>query len=161
MVVILKPAVLYKDELIDNFKKVLYTQDYFYYCGWDCGSELPQIKPREGLYQYAIIDSDKVVGFFTYEFNVYVDAVRNFGLFSFDRGNPVVGKDIFKKMRELIKIHHKVEWSVVDGNPVMPYYDRFCNKYGGNKLRFRDATKDLNGNYIDTFMYEVINSNRI
>ena len=37
----LKPALLYTNEITRKFTEHLYTTDYFYYCGYYCGSSLP------------------------------------------------------------------------------------------------------------------------
>ena len=52
----IKPALLYKDDLLKSFAEYLYTEDYFLYNGYDCGSVLPNIEPKENLYQFAFID---------------------------------------------------------------------------------------------------------
>ena len=153
----LKPALLYKEQLLRKFSEVLCTKDYYYYIGYDCGSILPKILEGETLYQYASVDGKgNIIGYLAYEVDIFTDTVKNFGLISFDKGNCVLGRDLFRKLEELISTHHKVEWCVVDGNPVKRHYDKFCKKHNGRVLRFRDKTKDLRGKYIDTYLYEII-----
>ena len=99
----LKPAAMYKDILMEKFTSVLYTEDYYYYCGYP-GTGLPEIIIEDGTYSYAIIDkNNNVIGFFTYQIFDLTDTVHNFGVFSFDKGNPIVGIDVYYKMKELIK----------------------------------------------------------
>ena len=100
----LKPALLYTQEITRKFTEHLYTTDYFYYCGYPCGNSLPKIEEKDDLYQYAIVDkNDDIVGFLTYRINDYSDTVHDFGLFSFDKGNPILGYDLFRKLEELIQ----------------------------------------------------------
>ena len=46
----LKPALLYADEITRKFAEHLYTTDYYYYCGYCCGSTLPKIEEKDDLY---------------------------------------------------------------------------------------------------------------
>ena len=157
----LKPALLYTEEITRKFAEHLYTTDYYYYCGYYCGSTLPKIEEKDDLYQYAFVDdNDNVIGFLTYRINDYSDTVQDFGLFSFEKGNLIVARDLFKKLEELVKRHHKVEWYVVGNNPVKRNYDRFCKKHNGYIHHYHETTKDENGNYIDSFFYEIVNTKK-
>lgn len=75
---------------------------------------------------------------------------------SFDRGNPVVGKDLFDKMEELASQLHRIEWRMVGGNPVERSYDKFCEKHNGKKHILKDAIKDAKGNYHNDVIYEIV-----
>lgn len=154
----LKPAILYKDEIENNFRKELYTQDYFYYVGYNGAAHIPDIKEEDFVFHYAIIDKDKVIGYFSYSLNTISDTINNFGLYSFDRGNPTIGRDIFMKMKELVNSHHRIEWHMVGGNPVKRHYDKFCKIYGGNVVRLHEVVKTPSGEYADEYIYEIINS---
>ena len=157
----LKPALLYKDIILTKFTELLYTEDYYFYMGYDCGTRLPDLQSEEGTYHYAFVDdNDNVIGFLTYQIYTTTDTVHNFGLISFDKGNPLVGRDLFKKLKELINQHHKVEWCVVDGNPVKKHYDKFCKEHNGYIHHFHDTGRDLNGNLVDSYSYEIINDKR-
>ena len=154
----LKPALLYAQEITRKFTEHLYTTDYFYYCGYCCGSSLPKIEEKDDLYQYAIVDSgDNVIGFLTYRISDYSDTVQSFGLFSFDKGNPLLGRDVFQKLEELVKTHHRIEWQVVGSNPVKRHYDKFCKRHNGYIHHWHETIKDECGNYIDSYTYEIIN----
>ena len=157
----LKPAILYKNKILELFAKELYTEDYFYYNGYDCGSCLPTIEPREDVYTYACVDkSDNVIGYLTYRIYSLTDTVCDFGLYSFDKGNPILGVDVLRKLKELISKYHKVEWRVIEGNPVKRHYDKFCKKYNGNIIHLHDTSKDLDGRFRDSFIYEIIRDRR-
>lgn len=45
-----------------------------------------------------------MVGFFTYHIDIQSDNVNWFGLFSFKK-DIIIGIDVYKKMKELIKQH--------------------------------------------------------
>ena len=153
----LKPALLYKEQILQKFTEFLYTEDYFYYSGYECGTTLPTFKEDDNYYCFASVDpSGRLIGFFSYRVNFVVDCVQQFGLFSFEKGNPILGRDVVRKMEELVSSHHRLEWSVIDGNPVKRHYDKFCKKHSGSIFHFHDCTKNLKGEYVDSFLYEIV-----
>lgn len=112
----LVPAALYKDEIIKNFKKRYYTEDMMYETG--CLEQwYPNIKdmPSEGEFDYAIVYCDKLIGYLSYKVDYYCSKVYNFGLMSFESGNPIIGRDLFNKMEELVHRFHRIEWRMVGG----------------------------------------------
>ena len=114
-------------------------------------------EPDRYIFQYAIVDKDKkLIGYMSYTVDWYASCVYNFGLFSFDRRNILIGRDLFDKMEELVHRFHRVEWRMVGGNPVKNSYDNFCNKYNGSKHVMRDVFRDRNGKYRDYITYEII-----
>lgn len=153
----LKPALLYKEEVEKKFAEIMYDDDYFLYTGYAHSHELPNLEPADGVYQWAIINSkNEVIGYLSYRIQPETDTAYNFGLYSFNRGNPIIGRDVFKKMEELVQNHRRVEWRVIGGNPVIKHYDRFCKKYKGNKVKLHSVTKDQSGKYRDEYWYEVL-----
>ena len=156
----LVPAVLYRDQIIREFQKLYYTDDMMYESG--CLEQyIPNIpdEPDEGRFDYAIISKDKLIGYLSYRIDYYASKAYNFGLISFDRGNPVTGSNLFEKMEELIGLLHKVEWRMVGGNPVEKHYDKFCQRHKGNKHILKDSIRDMRGKYHDNIIYEIIKEN--
>ena len=80
----LKPAVLYKEEIQTKMLEYNYTEDMMYYSG-HLGNALPSIEADTNgkLYQYAIVNDGKLIGYFTYQVDWYNSCVYNFGLYSF------------------------------------------------------------------------------
>ena len=153
----LAPALLYKEELIRKFTEQLYTQDYFLYNGYPCGTSLPSFSENENTYYYAILNQYKeIIGYFSYQIYPLTDLVCNFGLYSFDKGNPIVGLSVIRKLNELIKSHHRLEWRVISSNPIKRHYDKFCKQHNGYISHLHDCTKDEHGNYHDEYIYEII-----
>ena len=99
----LKPAILYKTQIEQKFAELMYTEDAFLYNGYSHSCVLPEIKPEEGYYQWAILDGETVVGYLTYFINGYSDSVERFGLISFDKGNLTVTLDTFTELKRLVK----------------------------------------------------------
>lgn len=171
----LKPAILYKEELEKKFAEVMYDEDYFLYMGYAHGHELPKIRAFDNEYQWAIVSPErvtdideygnitepveipeKVIGWFAYRVQPETDTVLSFGLYSFDRGNPLIGYDIYPKMQELVKNHRRIEWRVIGGNPVIRHYDKFCYMNGGKRVTLHKVVKDHNGVYRDEHIYEIV-----
>ena len=96
----LKPAILYKEEIITSLMENNYTEDMMYYSGY-LGNALPSIEEDTNgkLYQYAIVDDCKLIGYFAYTVNWYSSCVYNFGLFSFDRNNKIIGLDVYRELK--------------------------------------------------------------
>ena len=46
----LKPAILYKDQLERKFQENLYTEDYYYYAGYEGCSSVPDITAEDHRY---------------------------------------------------------------------------------------------------------------
>ena len=157
----LKPAILFKKEIENNFKNYFYTDDMMYETG--CFENwIPNIseEDNEGSYQFAIVNSeDKVIGYLGYNINWYNSCASRFGLISFDRGNPLIGKDLYNELDKLINEYklHRIEWRMVGGNPAERGYDRFCKKYNGTKHILTDAIRDKYGKYHNDIIYEIIN----
>lgn len=155
------PAILRKDEILHEFQKLQYTDDLMYEVGC-CDNYMPDIaeEPDKETYQFAIVDSkNKLIGYVSYNIDWYSSQAHRFGLMSFDRGNPLIGKELFSIMTNLIndlKLH-RIEWYMVSGNPVERSYDKFCEKYNGRKIVLRDTFKDRLGKYHDSITYEIIN----
>lgn len=163
---VLEPAILHKDELEKLFKEYLYSDESFYYNGYAHGNVIPEIRAEDNVYQYAIMGKGrvykngeeirKVLGYIAYRFDPATDTASNFGLFSFDPGNAIIGEAVHHVMEKLLKRCRRIEWRMVGGNPVQKSYDRFCKKYNGNVVQLHEVTKDDNGVYHDEFIYEVL-----
>lgn len=156
----LKPAILYKDQLLQKFSEDMYSSRYFYYTGYAYDFTLPKIEPKMNYYQFAIVNTNnELIGYLAYTINAWTSNVYNFGLYSFDEGNLLVIRDTLKELERLVNCYHRVEWRCIGGNHAMHGYDSFCKKHNGTKYTFHDILKDINGNYLDEYYYEIINNN--
>ena len=158
----IKPAILFKEQITMEFNKYFYTQDMFYETGCIEGW-VPEIEehPNGNKYQWAIVDSnDKLIGFISYYIDRYTDSVNNFGLLSFDRGNVIIGKEVYNLLEDLASKHHRVEWRAIGGNPANKAYEKFCKKHNGTKHILKDACRDADGIYHDDIIYEIVKDRR-
>ena len=156
----LKPAILYKNEILTKIQEYNYTEDMMYYSGY-LGNAIPSIEEDTNgkLYQYAIIgEGNKLIGYFAYSIDWYSSCVYNFGLFAFDRNNTTVGYDVYKELKKIINGYHihRMEWRMIKGNPVERHYDNYCKHYNGKKFVFTDVFKDRCGEYHNEVIYEII-----
>lgn len=153
----LVPAVLYKEQIKNEFQKYYYTVDMLYETGGMCNWS-PNIEecPDENRFQFAMVNDEKLIGYLEYSIDWYVSKAYNFALFSFDRGNVLVGRDVFNKLEELTKTFHRVEWRAVSINPACRGYDRFVERHNGTKHILKDAIRDMDGNYHDDIIYEIL-----
>lgn len=154
----LVPAQLYSSEIKREFQKLFYTDDMMYETGslaqWS--PSIPDV-PAEDEYLYAIVNNNKeLIGYLAYRVDHYSSKAYNFGLVSFRRGNPIIGKDLYNKLEELVSSLHRVEWRMVGGNPVEKHYDKFCKMHNGTKHILKDSIRDRNGHYRDDIIYEIV-----
>ena len=157
----LKPAICYKEQLENALKPYYYTEDMCYFIGCNA-SRLLKIddNTEKGQYQFAVTNKDdKLIGYIGFYCNHYRREAYSFGAFSFDRGNPIMGRDMYKLIETLIKKLHRVEFRAVEGNPAIKGYDKLLNKHTdiGRKIILRDETKDNDGNYRNGYIYEFVN----
>ena len=132
----LVPAILFKEQIITEFQRIYFSEDMMYLTG--CLEQwCPDISanPEEGKFDFAIVSNNRLIGYLSYHIDYYCSKAYNFGL--------------LKKLR-------KIEWRMVGGNPVEKHYDKFCKKHGGNKHILKDSIRDMNGNYRDDIIYEII-----
>ena len=133
-----------------------------FYTGW-IGFDPPEISLNSNgaNYKYAILDKGEVVGYFTYVIDWYSSQARCFGLYSFSKGNKRIGIDVYRELKKIINEYkiHRIEWTMVGGNPVEKHYDKFCRRYNGNKFILTDAIKDHYGNYHNNVIYEIVFNN--
>ena len=157
----LKPAICYKEQIENALKEYFYSDDMMYYVG-DIDSYLLQVNDsgENGRYQWAVVDSkDKLIGYIDYTVDRYSSRACNFGAFSFDKGNPLMGKELYGLFEKLINTLHRVEFRAVSGNPAVKGYDKFLQKHSdiGKKHVLKDVFKDANGKYHDDYIYEFVN----
>lgn len=162
----LKPAILFKEELQKGFNNLRYSEEAMYYNG--CGIEdgnlwIEDSQWSEGVIQYAILDGDKVVGFISWRVDYYSSNAYNFGLVSFNPNKPSLA--IAMAVKEAINIIRgerirRCEFGAVQGNPAVNHYDRITNmfrsEYIVDKLTVKEAFKDRKGVYHDRYIYVLI-----
>lgn len=159
----LKPAICYKEYMEKELAKKFYTEDMLYYTGC-LNSQLLKIEEsgKDGFYQWAVLDNkeEKVIGYITYSVDYFSSSAYEFGAFSFDKGNVIMGKELFNLLEKLIQSMHRVEFRAISGNKATRGYDNFLERHKeiGTKHILKDVFRDTKGNYHDVYIYEFVNS---
>lgn len=154
----LKPAVLYKEELEKLFYEKLYSDEMFFYEGYGGSYSVPNLNVDNCLQQYAILDShENVIGFLSYSINVSVGNVYNFGLFGF-KNSPRLGKELKTKLEELLDKYGRIEWCCVDNNPVLKHYIKFCEEHNGQMIHLHKCVVDEYGTVRGRYIFEVVHN---
>ena len=156
----LVPAMLYKEQIIQNFRERYYSDDMMFYTG-TLSDYLPNIQDEAegGRRQYAIVNSQgQLLGYFGYYINWYNECAYGFGVMSFSKGNPIIGRDVLKELNKLIYEYklHRIEWRMIGGNPIEKSYDKICQKFNGTKHILTDVIKDNCGKYHNDIIYEIL-----
>lgn len=155
----LKPALLYQSELMEKFNSIMYTEDYYYYMGYvNCGEQLELIPQDDKVMLASVDNDDKVIGLLKYRTDYINLSVSNFGIISFDKGNVIFGIDLLKEFDKLYHTFHRIHWWMVGSNPVKKHYDYIVKKYGGYVSHSHDCIRHPNGEYEDSYHYEIINN---
>ena len=159
----LVPAICYKEEIEKALGRYFYSKDMMYYMGCNYNSLINvSDNSDDGITQYAVINKEqKLIGYISFFTDLYSSSVYRFGAFSFNRGNPIMGKDLFNLLENLVSKFHRVEFKAVSGNPAIKGYDKFLELHLdiGKKIVFTDVFKDNDGNYHDTYTYEFVRRN--
>lgn len=176
------PAITYKEEIEQEFKKIQYSDKYLWYTGSIDNYDI-EVKTEGDKFAFAIIEptNEELVGYVSFRVDWYCSMAYNFSLIKF--------KDIYGKGKQLtdgswecIKIStriiasairevmrmiesfnlHRIDFRCVEGNPARKHYSRICRKvdeqgkYDFNLIVFTDNIRDPHGNYHNTICYELI-----
>jgi hypothetical protein len=155
----LKPAILYAAQIQELYRKVWFEEKYKYY-NYNSYWHTFQVEDNSrDWHEFVSIDEDgNMIGYIHY----WVDRVTlncaRFGAINFT-DNPLFGKDLLQAICDIFERFnfHKLQFSVVIGNPVEKTYDRLCAKYGGRVLCIeKDETKLEDNKYYDVKRYEIL-----
>lgn len=159
---IIKPAICFKEEIEKALAEYFYSEEMFLYWGGSLEDYLLTVSTcsDNGRIQLAVLDDDEnLIGYIGYIVDYYSSSAAHFGAFSFDKGNPIMGKELFNLFEKLLKTMHRVEFRAIQGNPAIRGYDHFLQKHKdiGKKHIFTDSLKDREGKYRDSYVYEFVN----
>lgn len=157
----LEPAIKYKDKIEEKLIETWYDSAYQYY--YDYMPMLPDFpKHPDNQRQFASVDSKgNVLGYLSYDINSRINRACNFGIISFDRGNPIFIRDCRQMIADVFFKFHMtgMEWFCFADNPAAKLYDKFIVKYGGTKVgTLHNAAMAGDGKIHDIFIYEIVKS---
>lgn len=155
------PASNYRDKILELSRAMLYTDDYFYYCGRICHSPIDtdEVAASSDVFQWAVLSAGlKVIGYISYCVDWYASSVNDIGILSFDKGSLDFGIAV-KQVLDLIHKEYdvqRIEFSCILDNPARPHYDRYCERHEGSRYVLHSATRDEYGKYHDMVIYEIL-----
>lgn len=149
----------YKRQIYKELLK-LSNKEKFFYFGSD-EIQLPEINEdnkNKGVYRFGIVDSDKLIGYFSYYIDLKNLSVSSFGLVSFDKKNKIIGLDVYKEIKRIIKKYslHSIQWNMVGDNPAERHYDKYIKKFNGIKYVFPEAIRTKDGKFHDDVLYYAV-----
>lgn len=156
----IKPAILYKDQVAQKMTETWYDPDYMYY--YDTTPGIPDIADKpDNQYQFVSVNEQgEVVGFFSYWVYEPSQRAMNFGLIAFKKHNRTFIKDaiqMFKDMFEKFGVK-SAEWRCYsDNTEALKLYRNVIKKYGGVEVgRLRRNGAPQNRKVCDTIIFEVL-----
>ena len=160
----LKPAILYAEQLPKMYQKLWFNEKYKYYnynSYWN--SFTIEDKTWDWHEFVSVSQTGEVLGYIHYRVDRVTLKCCNFGAINFTN-NPLFGKDLLQAIKDIFERFnfHKLAFSVVIGNPVEKSYDRLCQKYGGRILCIeKEETKLEDNKYYDVKRYEILRNDYI
>jgi RimJ/RimL family protein N-acetyltransferase len=163
----IKPAILYKQQLEQKIQEHFYTDEAFYFNA-SRSQYAPDISEYQNgdecKFQFAVLkNTGEVVGYLSYTIRRFDSQLYDVAAYDFEHSSEskyamVTALMYMAKQAEQEKIH-RVEIYCVEGNPVKEKYDDLMDSFTNYKLAIhdlRDIVKDRFGEYHDEFMYQLI-----
>ena len=156
----IKPAILFEQQLKLKMAETWYDPDYMYY--YDTTPGIPDIADKpDNQYQFVSVDENgEVLGYFSYW--VYEPSKRamNFGLIAFRKKSRVFMRDaiqMFKDMFEKFGVE-SAEWRCYANNiEALKLYRHIIKEYGGVEVgTLRRNGAPQNRKICDTIIFEIL-----
>ncbi len=154
----LKPALLYKDQLDRKFSEILLDEKYMYF--FMESGQPPQISDDlTNLHQLVSVDRDgRLIGYIAYSINNKVYYAYDFEAVNFTDNKILFGKDLKNAIDDIFYKYHfnKLNFMSVDDNPATSQYERLIQKYGGRFVGYyEEDIMLLDGRVCDTHLFEI------
>ena len=160
----LVPVYSFKDELELLYNNTLYDMDYMYYHGSTQRGRLDVDEVSENVDQFVSINGDNdILGYISYRTDWQSRSVDNLGILSFDKGNMLFIKDVYRCIDDLFKVHNmnRLEFFCYTDNPAIRGYRNFIKRFGGKEIAyFRDVALLLDGKLHDAVIFEIMSADR-
>lgn len=158
----IRPAILYADELNGLFAEIQYDLEYQWFYGGTQRTfeDISESEDDKYARQFCSVVNDKVCGYFYYCFCDDCNYAFNLGMISFDKGNMEVIKDFKNIFYDMFRKYHlsKITWSCYADAPVYEMYSNLIKKYDGIECgHFHNHVKLLDGKAHDLIHFEIFN----
>lgn len=159
----IRPAILYKDEVIR--KDILSWDNYDYQFISGISTRIMEI-PEDSTYDHVVASvspkTDEVLGLIRYYHDTSINQAIQWWMYSYSRNNPEFVRDIYRVFFKLWYINniHRMEWTcVTDNTAVVRHYNKLINTIGGKIIGTkRDETLFKDQSLHDVVMYEILES---
>lgn len=163
MIYILQPARLFKNELDTKLTEVWYDEKYKFYFG----SYQEEIEIEDSNFHYiqfvSLDSNNEVIGFFNSALNRYSNLVSSLSIINFTDNKITFARDIYHFIDYLFEVQNfnKIEFTVIQGNPIETSYDRIIEKYNGSIVGIQKDKSLINGEYHNVKLYEIMREDYI
>ena len=162
----LKNGHLYKDQIEQEHYRVWYDDRYKFYFGsyrntpW-FGNENQGDKDMR---VFASVDPKyrDVIGMITYHVDRISNGCAQFGIINYyiddARKQFIFGRDLAQAIDDIfVKFnHHRLEWWVIQGNPIEKSYDKFTKMLGGRVIGVLTDCEKIDDRYYSSKLYEIM-----
>lgn len=156
----LKPAQLYEQQLQEENLKAWYKPENIF---WNGGTGDSRIELPDNNYDshcFVSVDKDgNVIGYIAYSVDWYAMSADRFGAISYDKGNLLFVKDLYKAICNIFEIYHlnRMSWSCFADNPAIRGYRNFIKKHGGRECGYhRQNARLQDGRLHDSVEFEIL-----
>lgn len=155
----LRPAQLYKDELLKKHYEQWYKPETSYYSG-SCNWGLRLEESDEYKRQFVSVDkNNNVIGYIAYNVDFLTRSASCFGMISYSKGNLDFVKDLYKVIKDLFMMEkfNRVEWWCFTDNPAVRGYKNFCKRFGGKIVgTLHNTCMFSDGSLHDSYIFEIL-----
>lgn len=156
----LKPAQAYKDRLYEEYINTWYKPENIFYAGWT-GDSMPELPDNNyDSHHFVSVDkNDNLIGYISYSVDWIAMSTDRFGIISFDKGNILFAKDVYKAICDLFEVYHmnRISWCAYADNPAIRGYRNFIRKHGGRECGYhRQNARLQDGKLHDSVEFEIL-----
>ena len=155
----IKPALLYKDELQKNYIEQWYTPESKWYSGL-CNYTLDVADNNERKRQYVSVDkSGRVIGYIAHNIDWSTRSAQQWGMMSFDKGNLTFVRDLYQVVSDLFlkENFNRIEWWCFTDNPAVRGYKKFIKRFGGHIVgELHNTAAFSDGSIHNSYIFEIL-----
>ena len=156
----LKVGNLYQEQLKKLYCERWYDPHYQFWFGSNAHYYYNVPDNDEYRREFVSVDKDdKVIGHFSYRFDMDSRNANNFGMILFDKSKKIMfARDVLDAIEMLFTTFncHSAIWNVIIGNPAEQIYDKFIEQFGGKVCSYYKDDAYLYGKYYDTKGYQLL-----
>lgn len=156
----LRPALLYAEQLKEKEIKTMYDIRYQYYNG-SIGTYINTLADsNDNKHELVSVDeNDNVIGLITYYINHCSLSCNGFGLISFDLGNLKFIRDVRQAIYDIFYKYNfnRIEWCCFEDNPHIRGYRNFIKRFGGVECGYyRQSNRLMDGKLHNSCHFEIL-----